>query len=163
MEPDRKMTKPKSTTRNTQTGFSLIEVIAFIVIAGIIAAALAHTFAGAARGTANAAQITLGTQMAKERMELIFAQKRVLGFACFTDDVNGRRFDPCSAAAAAGSCPATAASAHPSCTVPANYSISATLDAATCNGGNAAYKCITVTVSGPGGTLSRIDAWVTDY
>lgn len=157
------MMKSKSTACNTQTGFSLIEVIAFIAIAGIIAVALTQAFVGSTQGTANAAQITLGTQMAKERMELIFAQKRVLGFSCFTDDGNGRRFDPCSAAVAAGSCPATAASTHPACTTPANYSITATLDATTCNGGNTAYKCITVTVSGPGGTLSRIDAWVTDY
>jgi len=106
---------------------------------------------------------TQSVQLAHERMELIKALKDFGGFACFT----GTRFDPCTAAAAAGACPAMPASTHPACNsaTTLGYTVTSALDeTGACMSGDPNYKCITVTVADAGGAnLSRLQAAVANY
>jgi len=128
-------------------GVTLVELIAFIVIVGVLVSGLIGGFTATMRGSGTPKQMTQTLQLAQERMELIRARKDMVGFACFT----GTRFDPCQAAAAAGSCPAiAAATTHPACISPplAGYSVTPILDeTGACMGGDVNYKCITVTVT----------------
>jgi type II secretory pathway pseudopilin PulG len=142
-------------------GVTLIELIAFIIIVGVLVSGLASGFSNTMRGNDLSREVTQALQLAQERMELIRARKDVVGFACFT----GTRFDPCQAAAVAGSCPAMPASTHPACSsaTTLGYTVTPVLDETTCMGGDTNYKCITVTASGAGGTLSRLQAAVANY
>ena len=131
-----------------QTGFSLIEVVVFITVLGILGAALFTAFSTALRQQASASDIsTSATQLAQERMELILAQRRAQGFAAFTSTT----FDPCTA-----SVPSTQAV----CTViPAGYTVGATF---TDNwGGDTNYKVIDVAVTGP--SQASLTALVANY
>lgn len=142
-------------------GVTLIELIAFIIVVGVLVTGLASGFSSTLRGGDVSRQVTQSLQLAQERMELIRARKDVVGFACFT----GTRFDPCQAAALAGSCPAMAASAHPACNsaTTLGYSVTAVLDeTGACMGGDPDYKCITVTATGAG-AVSRLQAAVANY
>ena len=114
-------------------GFSLIEAIVFIVVVGLMAAALAVSFAGPLRGSPKAGELDRMAELTQQRMELILAQRRAAGFAAFTDP-----------------CPGPAA-----CTVPAGYTVTSSI--ATGWGGDpASYKVVTVAVTGP--TLSTSTA-----
>lgn len=150
-----------------QRGLTLIEVIAFIIIVGLLVSGLMSGFSVTMRGSGVPKQVTLALQLAQERMELIHARKDYLGFACFTNDANGPRYDPCGAAAAAGSCPATSPSSHPACNAATTFGLAVTpsLDVTgACMGGDANYKCITVTVNDSSGTrLSELQAAVANY
>ena len=161
----RKLQAQPTRPGDRQAGVTLIELIAFIVIIGIIATALVSIFGAGVRGAPEAKNITKAKQLAQSRMELILARKRVVGFACFTDvGVNDKRFDPCSDAPASGSCPVETASTQPACAPPTGFTITTILDSATCNGGDTNYKCVTVTVTGPNGSqLTELKTWVVDY
>ena len=63
-----------------QRGVSLIELIAFIVIMGICVVALLSLYRAALPRGATPAQITLATQLAQERMELILGQRVANGY-----------------------------------------------------------------------------------
>lgn len=142
---------------------TLIEVIAFIIIVGLLVSGLIGGFSTTMRGSGAPKQVTQALQVAQERMELIRARKDVVGFACFT----GTRFDPCTAAALVGSCPAMPASAHPACNAATTFGFTVTpvLDeTGACMGGDVNYKCITVTVTDTGGTkLSELQSAVANY
>jgi type II secretory pathway pseudopilin PulG len=144
-------------------GVTLIELVAFIIIIGVLVSGLAAGFSTNMRGSAISRDVTQALQLAQERMELIRARKDVVGFACFT----GTRFDPCQNAAAAGSCPAMAASTHPACSAATTlgYTVTPALDeTGACMGNDPEYKCITVTVrDATGATLSRLQAAVANY
>jgi type II secretory pathway pseudopilin PulG len=144
-------------------GVTLIELIAFIIIVGVLVSGLAAGFSANMRGSGSSRDVTQALQLAQERMELIRARKDVVGFACFT----GTRFDPCTAAAAVGSCPAMPASTHPACSgaTTFGYTVTPALDeTGACMGGDPEYKCITVTVrDASGATLSRLQAAVANY
>jgi len=146
-----------------QQGVTLIEFIAFIVIVGLLVSGLMSGFSVTMRGSGVPKQVTQGLQLAQERMELIRARKDVVGFACFT----GTRFDPCTAAALVGSCPAMPASAHPACNTATTFGFTVTplLDeTGACMGGDVNYKCITVTVTDASGTrMSELQAAVANY
>ena len=115
-------------------GYSLIELIVFIVVLGILGAALFTGFSTALMTSASSQPGLDATQLAQQRMELILAQKRRLGFAGFVSTT----FDPCTSAP-----PST----QPVCiSIPAGYTVSSTLTANW--NGNANYKVITVTVTG---------------
>jgi prepilin-type N-terminal cleavage/methylation domain-containing protein len=108
------------------TGFTLIELIIFIVVAGVLAAGLAAVFSTGMRGVAAPGQLTQATQIAQERMELMLGRRRAVGFATFADP-----------------CPGSAL-----CTpVPAGYTVNTNI--ATGWGGDPNFKVITVTVTGP--------------
>lgn len=142
---------------------TLIEVIAFIIIVGLLVSGLIGGFSTTMRGSGAPKQVTQALQVAQERMELIRARKDVVGFACFT----GTRFDPCTAAALVGSCPAMPASSHPACNAATTFGFTVTpvLDeTGACMGGDVNYKCITVTVTDAGGTkLSELQSAVANY
>jgi type II secretory pathway pseudopilin PulG len=142
---------------------TLIELIAFIIVVGVLVSGLMTGFSTTLRDSGAPKQVTQALQLAQERMELIRARKDAVGFDCFT----GTRFDPCTAAAAAGSCTAMPASTHPACNAATTlgYTVTPALDeTGACMGGDTNYKCITVTVTdGSGVTLSRLQAAVANY
>lgn len=115
-----------------QQGFSLVEAIVYIVVMGVLLAALVVAFASPLRQSPIAGQIDLATELAQQRMELIVAQRRAVGFAGFTD--------PC----VPGPGPAQ-------CTPPGGYTVTSAI--VTGWGGDPAnYKVVTVTVAGTGAT-----------
>ena len=110
-----------------QAGVSLVEVVVFIVIVGVLAAGLFSVVSNTLRGTPQAGQTDSASEMAQQRMELILAQRRAVGFATFAD--------PCPAAGAA------------MCNAPLGYSV--TPNIVNNWNGDANYQVITVTVTGP--------------
>jgi len=151
-------------TRFHARGVTLIELIAFIIIVGVLVSGLMSGFSATQRGSGVPRQVTQALHLAQERMELIRARKDVVGFACFT----GTRFDPCQAAAAVGACPAMPASTHPACSGATTFGHTVqppVLDeTGACMGGDINYKCITVTVTDAGGVrLSELQAAVANY
>jgi Tfp pilus assembly protein PilV len=64
-----------------QRGLSLIELIAFIVIMGISVVALLSMYRAVLPRGATPAQITLATQLAQERMELLLGQRDASGYS----------------------------------------------------------------------------------
>ena len=108
-------------------GFTLVELIIFIVITSIMAVALMSAFSTTSRSTAESGLVTKATQLAQERMELVLAQRRAAGFATFVD--------PC----VPGPGPAA-------CTPPTGYTV--TVSIAPNWNGDTNYRVITVNVSG---------------
>jgi Tfp pilus assembly protein PilV len=74
-----------------QRGVSLIELIAFIVIMGISVTALLSMYRAVLPRGATPSEITLATQLAQERMELILGQRAASGYstAVLTDPCVG--------------------------------------------------------------------------
>ena len=74
-----------------QRGVSLIELIAFIVIMGISVVALLSMYRAVLPRGVTPAQITLATQLAQERMELLLGQRDASGYstAVLTDPCSG--------------------------------------------------------------------------
>ena len=70
-------------------GFSLIELVIFIVIVSIMGVALLASFSVTTRSSPDAGQMTQATQLAQERMELVMAQRRAVAFAAFADTCPG--------------------------------------------------------------------------
>ena len=130
-----------------QLGLTLIEILLFIVIVGIVAAGLLTAFNGALRNSSTPGQMLTAQLLAQERMEVIIGQRRVLGFGGFTSST----FDPCTA---------TPSSNQPFCTsFPSGYSVTATFSNNW--GGDTNYKLITVDVSGP--VQTTMQAIVANY
>lgn len=107
-----------------ETGFSLIELIAFIVIVSLLVVALFTSLSTSGVRAPTAGQIDFAAEIAQERLELILAQRRLNGFASFVDP-----------------CPGPTV-----CTPPAGYAVSASI--AGNWSGDANYKVITVDVTG---------------
>jgi prepilin-type N-terminal cleavage/methylation domain-containing protein len=116
--------------RHKNSGFTLIELIIFIVIIGMAAVALTVPLTTATQKLPTANHQTIAVALAQERMELILARRWLATYATFTD--------PC----AGGSPPGI-------CTLPAGYTATANI-AATTLSGDSGYKTITVTISGAG-------------
>lgn len=139
-------------TRFHACGVTLIELIAFIIIVGVLVSGLMSGFSASLRGSGVPKQVTQALQLAQERMELIRARKDVLGFSGFT----AATYDPC-----------LTGSAHPACNNPPlpGFTVTPTLDeTGACLGGDTNYKCITVTVTDTGGArLSELLAAVANY
>ena len=106
-------------------GFSLIEVIVFIVILGVLAAGLVVAFSSPLRNSPEAGRLDLAAELAQQRMELILAQRRATGFAGFTDP-----------------CPGPAI-----CTPPTGYTVTSSIVSGY-GGDPTNYKVVTVSVSG---------------
>ena len=64
-----------------QRGLSLIELIAFIVIMGISVVALLSMYRAVLPRSVTPAQITIATQLAQERMELLLGQRDASGYS----------------------------------------------------------------------------------
>lgn len=106
-------------------GFSLLELIVFIVVIGVLMAGLVVAFSTPLQKSPVAGGLDTAAELAQQRMELILAQRRAVGFATFSDP-----------------CPGPAI-----CTPPAGYTVTSSIVA-----GYAAdpinYKIVTVNVTG---------------
>ncbi len=154
MKGDRALWHRRPARREASRGLTFVELIAFIVIAGVIAAALVQAFGGSGRGAHYGKQLTQATQLAQQRMEVILGQRKRLGHAAF---VTSPDYDPCQSGAWGTSalCATTTTPAGP-------YTVTSTRSAA----GACGTGCveITVTVRGPyGDVLARLTAQVWDY
>ena len=126
-------------TKNKTRGFSLIELIVFIIILAIsvgIVIRISYPLAYVHRID----NMTQALELAQQRMEIIIQARNTQGFASFSD--------PC----AVGSPPAI-------CSAPAGFTLSSSI---TSNwGGSNNYREITVTVSGAGDAY--LNALVSNY
>ncbi len=109
-------------------GFSLIEAVVFIVVLGVLLAALVAALGSNLRNAPTAGRIDLAAEIAQQRLELILAQRRAAGFAAFTD--------PC----VPGPGPAV-------CTPPAGYTVASSIVAGW-GADPVNYKVVTVDVTG---------------
>ena len=115
--------------RANQSGVTLVELVAFIVIAALLATGLIAAFTSAMKDTPKSNEITHALQLAQERMELILAYKKSKGFTAL--------IDPC-----------TLASPPAQCTnIPSGFSAPTVAIVNNWNG-SAEYKTITVDVTG---------------
>ena len=110
--------------RRHATGFTLLEVIMFIVIAGVLVAGLFAALGSAMYKAPKAGQIDRAADIAQQRMELILAQRRASGFATLAD-----------------ACPGPTV-----CTLPTGYAVAVTI--ANNWAGDTNYKVVTVDVTG---------------
>ena len=124
-------------------GFSLIEAVVFIVVVGLMMAALAVAFGGPLRTSGQAGELDRLAELTQQRLELILAQRRAAGFDAFTD--------PC----VPGPGPAA-------CTIPAGYTVTSSI-AAGWGGDPASYKVITVSVTGTSMSATSTVALVGNY
>ncbi len=106
-------------------GFSLVEAVTFIVVLGVLFAALVVAMGPALRSSPEAGRIDRAAELAQSRMELILGQRRAAGFAAFADP-----------------CPGPAI-----CTPPPGYTVTSSISAGW-GGDPANYKVVTVAVSG---------------
>ena len=116
------------------SGFALIEIIIFIVVSSVLVVGLFAAFANNLRNTPQAGQIDRAADIAQQRMELILAQRRVVGFAPFVPPAPSP--DPC----VPGPGPAA-------CTPPAGFNVSSSIVAGW-NGDLTNYAVVTVSVTG---------------
>ena len=128
-----------------QNGFSLIELVIFILVTSILSAALFTAFSSALRGPAVASAASQAMHLAVERMELILPQKQVLGFAAFSNP----NADPCKMGSTQLACT----------TVPSGFTIDSNI--VDNWGGDTNYKVITVNVTGT--ATATLTALVADY
>ena len=106
-------------------GFSLIEVIVFIVVLGVLVAGLVVAFGSQLQNSPVAGRLDSAAELAQQRMELILAQRRAMGFAAFADP-----------------CPGPAI-----CTPPTGYTVTSSIVAGY-GADPTNYKIVTVSVSG---------------
>ena len=134
-------------------GFTLVELVVFIVILGLAAYALFRSFSSVLPHSPTAAQLTQAMQLAQERMELILGQRHVQSYNNIVD------LDPCMRG---GPLPNV-------CTVAFGYVVASTGTAPGApvawppNPATASYKLVTVTVSLAGITLAQQSAVLTNY
>lgn len=133
------------TRRGARTGgegFSLMEVVLFIVVVSVLLAGLVTTFSSSLRDSPRAGELDLVAELAQQRMELILAQRRAAGFAALAD--------PC----VPGPGPAA-------CVPPPGYTVVSSI-AAGWGGDPANFKVVTVGVTGPSTTAGSA-ALVANY
>jgi type II secretory pathway pseudopilin PulG len=131
-------------------GFTLVELVVFIVIIGFAAYALFRSFGSVLPRSPTAAQLTQAMQLAQERMELILGQRDVLGYNNLLD------LDPCNVGA-----PLV-------CTNTLGYAVSST---GTAPAGAVVWNClpvgnckiVSVTVKLGGITLAQQSAVLSNY
>lgn len=112
-----------------QYGVTLVELIAFIVIVGLLSTGLIAAFTSTMRSTPESGEITHALQMAQERMELILAYKKSKGFNAL--------IDPCTLVSPPTQCTFFPTGFNtPTVTIVNNWN------------GSAEYKVITVDVTG---------------
>jgi type II secretory pathway pseudopilin PulG len=137
---------------NRIRGFTLVELVVFIVILGFAAYALFRSFGSVLPRSPTAAQLTQAMQLAQERMELILGQRDVQSYNNLVD------LDPCMRG---GALPSV-------CTIAFGYLVASTGTApgapVAWNGNPTTnYKLVTVTVSLSGITLAKRSAVLSSY
>ncbi|GAB4393331.1 MAG: hypothetical protein Tsb005_11120 [Gammaproteobacteria bacterium] len=113
---------------NSTSGFTLIELIVFIIAAAILSAGIFIGMDRLLRSPLRPNQITTAQQLARTRMEMILAQRNTVGFGSFIDTC-------------------AAGSLSPLCTVPTGYSVSSSITPLNVLG-DSNYRQIVVTVTG---------------
>ena len=138
--------------RAFRRGFTLVELIVFIVITGVAAVALFRMFQQTLPGTPTPAQLVQATQLAQERLELIVGQRDASGYG-------PAELDPCKVGS-----PTV-------CTSTFGYTVSSTgttLGSEVAWNGNpttgiGAFKLVSVTVKLGGTTLASTSAVLANY
>jgi Tfp pilus assembly protein PilE len=116
--------------RANQSGVTLVELVAFIVIVALLATGLIAAFTSAMKGTPKSNEIAQALQLAQERMELILAYKKSKGFTALVD-------------------PCTLATPPAQCTnIPSGFSVTTPATIVNNWNGSTEYKTITVNVTG---------------
>lgn len=131
--------------KKNSAGFTLIELVIFIVIIGIAVSGIFLAFSTALQQTPLVNPQTTANELASARMEIIIGQRRMNGFTTLTD--------PC-----VSSPPAV-------CTVPAGitgFTITSTISAYTV-GSDSNYKIIDVLVTGPQNARTNLKTVVASY
>lgn len=113
---------------NKQRGFTLIELVLFIVITGILASAILLGFVAALQKFPNVRQNMIALQTAQQCMEWLLGQRQLNGYSTVI-------------------CPSTTVPSF--CTAPSGYSVTTDISCTNISGDNN-YKTFTVTVSGLG-------------
>lgn len=112
--------------RKREQGFTLIEIIVFIVVSSILMSTLLLGSTTALRNVPNTHNQWVAMQLARQCMEWFLTQGRVNGYASLT-------------------CPSTPSASV--CSPPAGFNVTTSIACTTWNS-DTAYKTITVTVSG---------------
>lgn len=130
-------------TKKHLPGFSLIELIVFIVIIGLAVSGVFLAFSTALQKTPLVNPQTTANQLASARMDIIIGQRRIVGFSSFTDI-----------------CPGPAV-----CIIPAGitgYTVTSSITPYTV-GSDSNYKLIAVTVTGPQNSKAVLQTLVASY
>lgn len=124
-------------------GFSLVELVVFIVVIGFAISSVFLAFQTALTQTPYGNSQTVATLLAQGRMDFILGQRRLIGFANFSDLCTG-------------------VSPPTICTLPAaitGYTITSSITTTTINS-DSNYKIITVTVNGPHNSAATLNTLV---
>jgi type II secretory pathway pseudopilin PulG len=111
-----------------QAGFTLIEVVIFIVVTSILATTIMLAFTNALQKAPTFLNNMIATQTAKKCMDWYVGQRWLNGYSSI-------------------SCPSTSVPSF--CTAPSGYTLAVNVSCTTINS-DANYKTITVTLSGEG-------------
>lgn len=131
--------------KKKSAGFSLIELVVFIVVIGLAVGGVFLAFSTALQKNPLINPQTTANELASARMDIIIGQRRINGFSTLSD--------PC-----VSSPPAV-------CTVPAaitGYTISSAISTISI-GGDSNYKLIIVTVTGPQNSKAEVKTLVASY
>ena len=120
------MTYKMNIFSHNQNGFTLIEVIVFLVVSGILMSTILLGATTALRSTPSVHQQWIAVQLARQCMEWFLGQRQMNGYAAL-------------------SCPSTPSAT--ACAVPSGYRINTNISCTTWNN-DTTYKTITVTISG---------------
>ena len=122
-------------------GYTIMELVIFIVVMGIIGTSILSSFIAVLRYTPKVHQETVATQSATRCIEWFLGKRYLYGFNSIT-------------------CPSTTVPSF--CTVPSGYTISTNVDWTTLYGDSSPhYKTVTVTVSGV--TDATLSLLLADY
>jgi len=125
---------------DVQKGFTLIELIIFIIVMAIIALGILASFSVSLRYAPDIEYASRATELAQQRMDLILGQRYIQGFSTYTD-------------------PCVASPSLPICAAPSGYTVASSI--VNNWGGDTNYNVITVTVSGLGS--STLTGMVANY
>lgn len=123
------------------SGFTLIELIIFITVTSVLGTSMFIAINRALSGFVDTTNITVATELAQKRMELILGERYNMGFINF--------FDPCNSE-----------NVPPICTSPPGFIISASIDPFFIGDDNN-FKKINVTVTGQ--SKATLTTLVSDY
>jgi len=140
--------KNRLSGKTQERAFTLIELVAFIVIVGLAAYALLRMFEQTLPHSPTPAQLAQATQFAQERMELILGQREAFGYG-------PAELDPCK-------------TGSPTVCTTSPYVVTSTgttLGSEVAWNGNPTtnFKLVTVTVTLGGTALARSNAVVSNY
>jgi type II secretory pathway pseudopilin PulG len=121
------MRKVSFFSRRKTHGFTLVEVLVFIVVSGILMSTILLGITAALRAAPHVHENVVALQTARRCMEWMLGQVRIAGYSAL-------------------SCPNSATPSF--CSAPSGYSVGVNVSCTTWNGD--AYKTITVTVGGAG-------------